>query len=789
MALEWKRHYLVILTLVFIVLGPYSKSSYAGIESNSASIVELVKGDNISLVGYSQVLQDDVGELTWQQAKSSDAWTHVITDDLNFGISSSAYWFKISVKYIEDQIRIYQIHYPLLDYVDFYILDQNRLIKHVATGDSLPFKSRIFEDKDFVLSHYAKNNQELMLLIRVKTQGTMVLPLTSVDIENYAQDESLETIAYGIYFGITLAMLIYNFMLFVYLKEKSYLYYCVFVFVIFISALAYTGHGFHFFWPHYNEINRYITPVASAIGFLAASMFMANFLQIKSRGLWEKRVYNVCIALSIFVIVIAVFLSYSASIIVMSLVQWILTILFLGTSIRLWLKGVSEAKYFTIAWLFFISGNFISSVRVLGIVPSNFFTVYANLYGNVFEMLLLSMGLAHRFESMRKVQTGLSRELRFAQQDAIKNLERFRDLFQQSPVGLFRYDRESNSFFNNLKLVSLIGNRDVKGFLKEVLIFGDYKKLIRKGEVKDKVIKFKAGKVYSLSLITVTNDQERVVEIEGTLFDVTEQKLAEANRIMSEKEKLSTLTQLVVGISHQFNTPLGVLITTEDLVKQNLSQILEDISSGQLRKDELLQSLYMIQDAMDLSSDNTKVMSRILKNLRYSINTRTNLNVSKINLDTFFTDLMGYYKSQLKEEGRECLLEIEVLNSTKDALYCDYDIISDVILRLYANTYSHGYSEKTGMGKIKVIVSGDKDFTIIEYFDDGRGLNEKEKGNIFIPFFTGDSRQKDNSGLGMFILHNQIVKILQGKIELLAPEVGFGIKIQIPKVYVDTEGF
>ena len=618
----------------------------------------------------------------------------------------------------------------------------------------------------------------------------MVLPLTSIDIENYAHHESLETIAYGVYFGITFAMLMYNFMLLIYLKDKNYLYYCIFVLVIFISALAYTGHGFYFLWPEYNEINRYITPVASAMGFLAASVFMASFLQIKSRGSWGRGVYDLCIFLSVFVIVISAFLSYSNSIKIMSIVQWLLTVLFLGTSIRLWFKGVSEAKYFTIAWLFFILGNLISSIRVLGMIPSNFFTVYANLYGNVFEMLLLSMGLAHRFESMREIQTGLSRELRFAQQDAIKNLEKYRDLFQKSPVGLFRYERISNQFFNNKKTVELIGyDGGVKNFLKNNLTFHDYKFLLKEGELSNKLIQVDQNIYYNLSLLTLSDEAGKIVEIEGILSDVSEQRRAEASRITTEKEKLSTLTQLVVGISHQFNTPLGVLITTEDLVNQTLSKILEDVGSGQLKKNDLLQTLHIIQDAMSLSSENTKVMNRILKDLRYSINARTNLNLSNIDTNSFFNDLLGYYKALLKEEGVDCLLSVEVsINEVKN-IYCDYDVISDVLLRLYANTYCHGYNQDVSEKKIDISLSQDASFVTIEYLDYGRGLDAAEKENLFIPFFTGKSRQKDNSGLGMFILHNQVVKILQGKVELLSPEVGFGIKMQIPSSFVDSVNF
>jgi signal transduction histidine kinase len=791
MLLGWMKMCFVALITAFLSINAHSQNSNELLPET----VELRRGESILLLAYSELLEDAQGIFTPAQAIESKEWVAVGKNDLNLGITDSTYWFKVSVKYAEEQNRIFQIHYPLLDYVDFYLLKNQKIITHTATGDALPFNTRPIKNKDFVFSHLDGENQTLTILIKVKTQGTMVLPLSSVDIEYYAQEESLEALGYGIYYGISLAMLLYNLMLFVYLKDKSYLYYCVFVLIVLISALAYTGHGFYYLWPENNELNQYITPVASAVGFMASALFMASFLQLKTRGRWGKKVYYSCISLSGIVIVLSILFSYSDSIKVMSLAQLALTVMFLGTSIYLWSRGVSEAKYFTIAWLFFIAGNMITSFRVLGIVPSSFFTVYANLFGNVMEMLLFSMGLAHRFETMRKIQLELSRKLRFAQQDAIENLEKYRDLFQQSPVGLFRYERASDEFYNNKKSNELINKHEnIRRFMQDELTFSDYKSLLKNNEIKDKAIKYDSDKYYNLSLLVVRGESGEVIEVEGSLLDISDQKKAEVAKITNEKEKLNTLTQLVVGISHQFNTPLGVLVTTEDLVKNNLSEILKNIDDGKLQKDGLLQTLYMVQDAMDLSSENTKVMSRILKDLRYSISTRRDLNLTDIDLGNMFIDLLGYYRSQLKEGGLNCSFAVEVATNNVVNLRCDYDVISDVILRLYANTNSHAYTlpadniDKQSLeeGQVKINLTENEDTVYIEYYDNGRGLEASEKENIFIPFFTGNSRKKENSGLGMFILHNQVVKILQGNIELLSPKIGFGIKIGIPKVYNDS---
>lgn len=788
MSRGWKNCYLISLALLLLSLASHAQNK--PIETNeSAGIkleaVELGRKDNVLLLAHSQVLEDRQSELTWQQAMSSDAWVAIETPDLNLGMSSSSFWFRVQVEYIEQHTRVFEIRYPLLDYVDFFLLQDNQLIKHIETGDSRPFNTRDLKNKNFVISHYSDTDKKLTLLIRAKTHGSMVLPLSTVNIERYAQDISLENLTHGIYFGITIAMFLYNLMLFVYLKERSYLYYCLFVFIVFLSALAYTGQGFYRLWPEYEWLNRYMTPVASAGGFLAATLFFGSFLQLNSRGLWGRRVLLACLGISVISVVGSLLLSYTKSVQILALIQVLLTLLYLGSSSYLWKTGVLEAKYFTFAWVFFIAGNSINAARVIGVLPSNMFTVYANLYGNAIEMLMLSMGLAYRFETMREIQVRLSKELRTAQQSAIKNLEKYKDLFQKSPVGLFRYERGHDEFFNNEKAHTLINQHDgIRAFLQDELTFSDYKTLLANNELKDKTIKYSREQFYNLSLLVIRDEHGKVVEVEGTLLDVSEQKQAEHLRLASEQEKLNSLTQLVFGISHQFNTPLGVMITTEDLITGHLSKILTDIDKGQVKKEEIVEALSMIQSAMLLVSKNTKVMSSILKDLRYSINTRKTLNITEIKTDSLFKDLLGYFKAQIKDNNTVCLLDINVMTHGIDRVYSDYEVLSDVLLRLYVNTYYHAYTGEDKEGLITINLSEEDDYICIEYSDNGRGLSDAERESIFIPFFTGSSRKKGNSGLGMYILHNQVVKILHGKIELKSPATGFSINICLPKEYL-----
>jgi diguanylate cyclase len=66
----------------------------------------------------------------------------------------------------------------------------------------------------------------------------------------------------------------------------------------------------------------------------------------------------------------------------------------------LW-RGLRQARFFMLAWTFYLVGAVINSFNVWGLVPANLFTDYALQAGSALEMILLSFALADRLRIMR----------------------------------------------------------------------------------------------------------------------------------------------------------------------------------------------------------------------------------------------------------------------------------------------------------------------------------------------------------------------------------------------------
>ena len=95
------------------------------------------------------------------------------------------------------------------------------------------------------------------------------------------------------------------------------------------------------------------------------------------------------------------------------------------------------------------------------------------------------------------------------------------------------------------------------------------------------------------------------------------------------------------------------------------------------------------------------------------------------------------------------------------------------------NSLIHGFENKT-KGAIKLIISKSDDELLIDYSDDGRGLDKGTLDMHFDAFFT-TRRGKGGSGLGTHIMYNLVTQTLGGGIEAFSePEKGLQYKITIP---------
>ena len=83
-----------------------------------------------------------------------------------------------------------------------------------------------------------------------------------------------------------------------------------------------------------------------------------------------------------------------------SIVQLVGSVFGISAAVIVFRTGFNPAKYFLLSWIFTISGGAVGMITVLGLIPANFITLHAFLFGTLAELFLFSVALAHRMKEM-----------------------------------------------------------------------------------------------------------------------------------------------------------------------------------------------------------------------------------------------------------------------------------------------------------------------------------------------------------------------------------------------------
>jgi len=268
--------------------------------------------------------------------------------------------------------------------------------------------------------------------------------------------------------------------------------------------------------------------------------------------------------------------------------------------------------------------------------------------------------------------------------------------------------------------------------------------------------------------------EEKVV-LKTKELDSTSQKLRNTELLMIENEKMAALGELVAGVSHEINTPVGLSltgITHFTSISKNLKKLYE---SDNLSKDEFEEFIDTSNELAEAITISLQRAAEIIKSFKTVAIDQTSKQKRKFNFKEYINDTLFSLKNKTKKMDIDFLIECDtmlVINSYPGA-------ISQILTNLVMNSLIHGF-EDSKKGKVKIIVKKDNSFLHVEYSDDGKGVSKENLSKIFEPFYT-TKKSKGGSGLGLNIIQKIIIEELSGTISCKsAEEKGITFYITFP---------
>ncbi|CAO3458918.1 hypothetical protein [Azospirillum argentinense] len=249
--------------------------------------------------------------------------------------------------------------------------------------------------------------------------------------------------------------------------------------------------------------------------------------------------------------------------------------------------------------------------------------------------------------------------------------------------------------------------------------------------------------------------------------------LAELRRTQAhlvQAEKLAALGQVVAGVAHEINTPLGITLTTSTLIREKVPKMRQLLESGQLRRRELERFLTDMGDVSDLLVSNTVRAAELVQRFK---ELAVDPAVEKRGRFDLRLCLMQAVEALEPFWGAP---EHRVIVDCPPGLVVDGypQAIAQIVSHLLLNAVNHGFTDD-GLAETEGGADGNADdrrrgtvtiharkaaAEVIEMIvaDDGRGIPAELRTRIFDPFFT-TRRDRGHAGLGLHIVHNAVSQL------------------------------
>ena len=320
----------------------------------------------------------------------------------NFGIDPNAhYWIKVNLQSLSKMFLYLRINSPLLDHVEFYHMQDNKVVDFEQTGDQLRFGKRPLNTTDFIFPFTAKSRRSNILLVHVWGKDVLNVPMFIMDDHSFRTHLTNNNVLFGIYFGVILVMTLYNLLLFFSVRDISYLYYILYVLTFGLTQTIIEGYFFKWALSNHPILQQYSLPIMASLSGIFAIEFLKSFLRTRrtAQRLHKASYFftavfalNILLALLGLKVVTSYTIQYSV----------LLGIVFiLYTSHTLYWRGYKPAFYFNIAWTILLGGIVLFILKDMALIPSNFFTEHLMQVGSGLEVLLLAFALGNKIELLK----------------------------------------------------------------------------------------------------------------------------------------------------------------------------------------------------------------------------------------------------------------------------------------------------------------------------------------------------------------------------------------------------
>jgi len=670
------------------------------------------------LIGNSvKLLEDPTNKLTIKDVMLSSDFKTSEQDVPNMGVTSSSIWVWFKVKNNSSQnLLLIELANPIIDEVELYTVLDNGTYTIKKIGEYERFSLRDYNHPSYVFDLPVLKDKTVSCFLKLKSKEQIVVPI-KLGSPNAILDSIREKdLLFGVYAGIMLVMFFYNAFVYLSTRDRSYLYYIVYILFVGLTQSCFQGYTFQFLWPNSPWLADRSVVLLSAFVGISAAEFARLFLNTQKYLPGITKILYFFYASYIICIVFAV--AGKQIIPLVDITALLISFYLLGVAIMIARKGYRPAKFFLTAWVTFLIGVIVFALKNMGVLPYNNITIYTMPAGSAIEAILLSIALADRINILKKEK------------------------------------EESQS-------VMVLALQENEKLIKEQNIVLEQKVNERTGELKE------TNNQLNVTLANLKDTQIQLINAEkmASLGQLTAGIAHEINN------PINFVSSNLKPLKMDIDDVMKLLKKYEDIKSENgLAEKLKDID---LYRKEIDLEYIEREIAMLLTGieDGAKRTTEIVSGLK----TFSRLDESEIkeaNVNEGIESTLTLLKYSIPNN-------IEVTTDLGDIplIECLPGKLNQVFMNVLSNAVYAIKQKKTEKNNKLIIKSYVRDENVCVSFEDtGIGMTPETRDKIFEPFFTTKD-VGEGTGLGMSIVF-KIIETHRAKIEIDSV-YGKGTKIVI----------
>jgi two-component system, sensor histidine kinase LadS len=319
-------------------------------------------------------------------------------------LRNASYWIRLPIKQSTKTKKLWLLEFydQTIDHLHAYKPLQNGSYEKIVMGDQQPFGQRMFMHKNYEIVVDMNGDDVSYYYFKVQSDEFADIRIAFRSVNRFIFYTLNEYFLFGTFYGMIIIISLYNFLMFLAIREIKNVYYIMYILSVAAYAMSYDGIGFQYLWPNHPDLNNYAVGFTMYSVILWGLIFTRRFLSTRGNAPRLDRALKwLIVARSVFFLAEIFLFPQLLTVRTIEIIP--LSVIFY-TGIAVWNRGYRPARFFVIAYGILFMGFFIRTLVYFNVLPFTTTLHYSLHFSFVLEMLFLTFALGDRIRILKDMR-------------------------------------------------------------------------------------------------------------------------------------------------------------------------------------------------------------------------------------------------------------------------------------------------------------------------------------------------------------------------------------------------